>query len=71
MPKRRSKQSEGLSADIRREFGSKYPETLAKVNVMFTQMQTPESKAGVRAAFNLSPDELGRLAVIAAQEKSD
>ena len=71
MPTHHAKRTDDQSADWRMEFGSKYPDLLAKMDDLVAQMQTPKSKAGIRAAFNLSPEELGRLAVEAAQGKSD
>jgi hypothetical protein len=42
----------------------------AEFDEMFARMQTPEAQAGMRAAFNASPEELGRAAVAVARQQT-
>jgi len=39
----------------------------AKFDALLQRMQTPQARAGMAAAFNASPAELGRVAVTAAR----
>lgn len=41
----------------------------AEYNVLLARMQTPKARMGMKAAFNASPDELGRAAVKAARKR--
>jgi len=38
-------------------------------DAMLSQMQTPRARAGMRAAFNASPEELGKAAVAVARKR--
>jgi prevent-host-death family protein len=42
----------------------------SKFDGLLERMQTPEAKKGIRAAFNASPEALGRAAVEAAKRRS-
>lgn len=47
------------------------PDTLiAYYDALLDSMQTPEARAGMRRAFDASPEELGRAAVAAASKGS-
>ena len=41
----------------------------AEYNVLLARMQTPKVRKGMKAAFNASPDELGRAAVKATRKR--
>jgi prevent-host-death family protein len=41
----------------------------AEYNVLLARMQTPKARKGMKAAFNASPDELGRAAFKAARKR--
>jgi prevent-host-death family protein len=41
----------------------------AEYNVLLARMQTPKARKGMKAAFNASPDELGRAAVKAVRRR--
>jgi antitoxin Phd len=45
-------------------------ELSAKVESLLESMQTPAARQGVDAAFNATPEELGRAAVEAARRRS-
>ena len=38
-------------------------------DVLLARMQTPKARAGTRAAFNASPERLGKAAVAAARKR--
>lgn len=39
-------------------------------DAMLARMQTPKARAGMRTAFNASPEELGKAAVAAARKRA-
>lgn len=43
----------------------------AEFDALLASMQTPAARAGMRAAFGASPDELGRAALAAAAWRED
>ena len=45
-------------------------ELSTKFESLLEHMQTPEARKGVDAAFNATPEELGRAAVKAARRRS-
>lgn len=54
---------EALTAEPARDLDS----LAAEFDQLLADLQTPEAEAGLRDAFNASPDELGRAAVEAAR----
>ena len=59
-------QFESLSAPQRIKMGG----LRAEFDAMLQRMQTPESKAAMRAAFNATPEEMGKAAVAAARNRA-
>lgn len=57
--------------------GSPPPQTIAdmpkaindELDALFERMQTPEARAGMKAAFDASPEEMGKAAVAAARKR--
>lgn len=47
------------------------PELMAEVEELLESMQTPEAAAAVDALFEMTSEELGRAAVLAARERRD
>ena len=41
----------------------------AEFDALLSRMQTPSARAAMKAAFNASPKELGRAAVVAARKR--
>lgn len=56
---------------LRRERTETLDELSARFDHLLERMQTPELKRGMEAAFEASPDELGRAAVEAARRDRD
>jgi hypothetical protein len=46
-----------------------YPELGAAYDELLARMQTPKARKAARAAFNATPQELGRAAVKAARQR--
>lgn len=56
---------------LTRSVSSELDTLTAEFDEILERLQTPEARAGLRDAFTMSPDELGRVAVAAARQHAE